>query len=89
MLKIILHDTYLRLSNQQKIFAIYALTLASKKMSLDQNNVSAEFQLDWPANNRIIVGSLFPHFLGSLFSNFSKCWEIQIWLPRQVSIFRR
>ena len=39
-----------------------------KKMSLDLNNVSTKFQLDWPANNRIIAGSLF--------SNFSKCWEI-------------
>ena len=27
MLKIMLHDTYLRLLNRQKIFAIYALTL--------------------------------------------------------------
>ena len=27
MLKIILHDTYLRLPNRQKIFAIFALTL--------------------------------------------------------------
>ena len=35
-------------------------------MSLDLNNVSAKFQLDWPANNRIIAGSLFSHFSGSL-----------------------
>ena len=53
---------------QQPIFYIY--------MSLDLNNVSVKFQLDWPANNRIIAGSLFYHFSGSLFSNFSKCWEI-------------
>ena len=51
------------------------------------NNVSAKFQLDWPANNRIIAGSLFSHFLGSLFSNFSKCWEIQVWLPWQPSFY--
>ena len=43
------------------------------------NNVSAKFQLDWPANNRIIAGSLF--------SNFSKCWEIQVWLPWQPSFY--
>ena len=41
-------------------------------MSIDLNNVSVKFQLDWPANNRIIAGSLFSHFLGSLFSNFLK-----------------
>ena len=35
-----------------------------------QNNVSVMFQLDWPANNRIIAGSLFSHFSGSLFSDF-------------------
>ena len=39
-------------------------------MSLDLNNVSAKFQLDWPANNRIIAGSLFSHFLGSFFQLF-------------------
>ena len=39
-------------------------------MSLDLNNVSTKFQLDWPANNRIIAGSLFSHFSGSLFSDF-------------------
>ena len=39
-------------------------------MSLDLNKVSTKFQLDWPANNRIIAESLFSHFLGSLFSNF-------------------
>ena len=42
----------------------------------DESNVSTKFQLDWPANNRIIAGSLLSHFLRSLFSNFSKCWEI-------------
>ena len=47
------------------------------KMILDLNNVSTKFQLDWPANNRIIAGSLFSYFSGSLFSDFSKCWEIQ------------
>ena len=57
------------------------------KMSLDLNNVSSKFQLDWPANNRIIAGSLFSHFSGSLFSNNSKCWEIQQWLPRQPSFY--
>ena len=31
-------------------------------MSLDLNNVSTKFQLDWPANNRIIAGSLFSQF---------------------------
>ena len=31
-------------------------------MSLDLNNVSVKVQLDWPANNRIIAGSLFSHF---------------------------
>ena len=36
-------------------------------MSLDLNNVSTKFQLDWPANNRIMAGSLFSHCLGSLF----------------------
>ena len=54
-------------------------------MRLDLNNVSTKLQFDWPANNRIIAGSLFSHFLGSLFSNLSKCWEIQVWLPRQPS----
>ena len=54
---------------------------------LELNNVSTKFQLDWPANNRIIAGSLFPHFLGSLFSNFLKCWEIQVWLQRQPSFY--
>ena len=49
------------------------------KMSLDLNNVSTKFQLDWPANNRI--------FAGSLFSHFSKCWEIQVWLPWQPSFY--
>ena len=39
-------------------------------VSLDLNNVSTKFQLDWPANNRIIAGSLFSHFSGSLFSDF-------------------
>ena len=54
-------------------------------MSLDLNNVSTKFQLDWPANNRTIARSLFSHYLGSFFSNLSKCWEIQVWLPRQPS----
>ena len=56
-------------------------------MSIDLNNVSTKFQLDWPANNRIIAGSLFSHFSGSLFSDFSKCWEIQQWMPRQPSFY--
>ena len=43
------------------------------KMSLDLNNVSTKFQHDWPANNRSIAGSLFSHFSGTLFSDFSKC----------------
>ena len=38
------------------------------KMSLDLNNVPTKFQLDWPANSRIIAGSLF-----SQFPKFSKC----------------
>ena len=44
-------------------------------MSLYLNNVSTKFQLDWPSNNRIIAESLF--------SDFSKCSEIQQWLPQQ------
>ena len=56
-------------------------------MSLDLNNVSTEFQLDWPGNNRIVAGSLFSHFLRSLFSDFSKCWELQEWLPWQPSFY--
>ena len=60
------------------------------KMSVDLNNVSTKFQLDWPANNRIIAGSLFSHFSGSLFSDFPKCWQIQQWIHgNQVSILRR
>ena len=35
----------------------------------------------------LMAGSLFSHFLGSLFSNFSKCWEIQVWLPRHQSFY--
>ena len=35
-------------------------------MSLYLNNVSTKFQLDWPANNRIIAGS----FVFSLFRVF-------------------
>ena len=31
--------------------------------------------------------SFFSNLLGSLFSNFSKCWEIQVWLPRQPSSY--
>ena len=57
------------------------------KMTLDLNNVSTKFQLDWPANNRIIEGSLFSHFSGSLFSDFSKCWKIQQWLAWQPSFY--
>ena len=53
----------------------------NSKMSLEINNVSTKFQLDWPANNRIIAGSLFSQFSGSLFSDFSKCSEIQQWMP--------
>ena len=56
-------------------------------MSLDLYNVSTKFQLDWSANNKIIGGSLFSHFLGSLFSDFSKCWEIQQWIPWQPSFY--
>ena len=58
-----------------------------QKMSLDLNKVPTKFRLDWPGNNRIIAGSLFSHFLGSLFSDFSKCWEIQQWLPKQPSFY--
>ena len=39
-------------------------------MSLDLNKFSAKFQLDWPANNRIIaesVFSLFRVFVSQLF----------------------
>ena len=32
-------------------------------MSLDLNNVSTKFQLDWEAKNRIIAASFFFHFL--------------------------
>ena len=56
-------------------------------MCLDLTDVSTKFQFDWPANNRIIAGSLFSHFLGSLFSNFSECWGIQVWLPREPSFY--
>ena len=41
-------------------------------MCLDLTDVSPKFQFDWPANNRIIVESLFSQFLGSLFSKFQK-----------------
>ena len=57
------------------------------KMSLDLNNVFTKFLLDWPANNRIIEGSLFSLFPGSFFSDFSKCWEIQQWMPWQPSFY--
>ena len=40
------------------------------KMSLDLNNVSTRFQIDWPANNRTTEGSFFFDFPGSLFSDF-------------------
>ena len=56
-------------------------------MCLDLTDVSPKFQFDWPANNIIIAESLFSHFLGSLFSNLSKCWEIQVWLPRQPNFY--
>ena len=56
-------------------------------MSLDLNNLSTKFQLDWPANNRNIAEPLFSHFSGSLFSDFSKCWEIQQWMPWQKSFY--
>ena len=36
-------------------------------MSLEINNVSTKFQLDWPANNRIIGGFLFSSFQGLCF----------------------
>ena len=42
------------------------------KRCLDLTDVSPKFQFDWPANNIIIAESLFSHFLGSLFSKFSK-----------------
>ena len=58
-------------------------------MSLDLNNARTNFQLDWPANNRIIAGYLFSHFSASLFSDFSKCWEIQQWVPRQRSFYNK
>ena len=54
---------------------------------LDLTDVSTKFQLDWSTKNRIIAVSLFSHFLESLFSNFSKCWEIQVWLPRQPRFY--
>ena len=57
------------------------------RMSRDLNNVSTKFQLNWPAKNRIIEGSLFSHFSGSLFSDFSKCWEIQQWMRWQPSFY--
>ena len=51
-------------------------------MSLDLNNVSTKFQLDWPANNRIIAGSLF--------SNFQNVGKYSGGCQgNQVSIFRR
>ena len=39
-------------------------------MSLDLNKVLVKFRLDWPGNKRIIGGSLFSHFSGSLFLDF-------------------
>ena len=45
---------------------------------LDLNNVSTKFQLDWPANNRIIAGSLFSHFSGSLFSDFQNVGKYSV-----------
>ena len=39
-------------------------------MTIDLNNVSRKFQLDWPGNNRIVPGSLFSHFSVSFFSDF-------------------
>ena len=51
-------------------------------MNRDLNDVSTKFQLDWPANNRIIAGSLFSHFSWSWFSNLSECWEIQVWVAK-------
>ena len=59
----------------------------TQKMSLDLNNVSTKFQLDSPANNRIIEKSLFSHFSGSLLSDFSKCWEIELWMPQQPRFY--
>ena len=56
-------------------------------MSLDLNNVSTKFQIDWPANNRIIEGSFFSHYSWSLFLDFSKCWKIQQWMSRQPSFY--
>ena len=56
-------------------------------MSLDLNNVSTMFQLHRPAKNRIVRGSLFSHFSGSLFSDISKCWEIQQWMPWLPSFY--
>ena len=60
----------------KKLLNTAMAAMASKfmylKMCLDLTNVSPKFQFDWPANNIIIAESLFSHFLGSLFSNFSK-----------------
>ena len=56
-------------------------------MSLDLNNVSTMFQLHRPAKNRTVPGSLFSHFSGSLFSDISKCWEIQQWMPWLPSFY--
>ena len=56
------------------------------KMSLDLNNVSTKFQIDWSANNRIIEGSLFLTFKSLCFQT-SKCWEIQQWMPWQSSFY--
>ena len=59
-------------------------------MNLDLNNVSTKFQLDWPASNRIIAGSLFSQFLGSLFSTFQNVGKYRYGCQgNQVSIFRR
>ena len=39
-------------------------------MTIDLNNVSRKYQLDRPANNGTVAGSLFSHFSVSLFSDF-------------------
>ena len=64
---------------QQRI--LWQKSFYISKMSLDPNNVSTMFQLDRPANNRIVAGSFLSHFSGSLFSDISKCWEVQQWMP--------
>ena len=59
-------------------------------MSLDLNKVSTKFQLDWPANNRIIAGSLFSNFQGPCYPTFQNVAKYSYGCQgNQVSIFRR